>query len=197
MAKKSFHIHIEALKRGEKKAFEKVYLEFFDVLYHLSLQYLEREDLAEESVQDSFMKLWEVRKTLNDNTNIKNFLYTITKNNCLNHLRNEKTVLKYQQNLKYLEMQFNYEALEKMGDQILQFDELQKKIEEGIDKLPEEVKKVFVMNRFEDLKYREIAEKLEISPKTVEARISKALVSLRKDLKDYLFVIYLITDLLS
>ena len=197
MAQKSFFINIETLKRGEKKAFEKVYLEFFDVLYHLSLQYLEREDLAEEAVQDSFMKLWEVRETLNNTTNIKNFLYTITKNNCLNHLRNEKTILKHQQQLKFLEMQFNYEALDKLGDEVLRFDELQKRIEAAIEKLPEDVKQVFMMNRFEELKYREIAEKLEISPKTVEARISKALVSLRKDLKDYLFLIYLITDLLS
>ena len=67
-------------------------------------------------VQDTFMKLWEIRETLNDQFNIRNFLYTITKNNCLNYLRNQKTALKHQESIKYLEMQFNYEALEKTGE---------------------------------------------------------------------------------
>jgi RNA polymerase sigma-70 factor (ECF subfamily) len=196
MDRKPFIINIEEIRRGDKKAFERVYHEFFDVLFYLSRQYLEKEQLAEEVVQDTFMKLWEVRESLPDETNIKNFLYTITKNNCLNLLRNEKIVLKHQQNTRYLEMKMNYEALDSLGDQVIEYDELQNKIQSAISNLPEDIRKVFIMNRFEDLKYKEIAEQLNISTKTVEARISKALKILRKELKDYLYIIYFISHLL-
>ena len=189
-------INIAALRKGEKYAFEEIYNDFFGVLYHLCNQYLHDERVAEEMVQDTFMKLWEIRQTLNDQVNIRNFLYTITKNNCLNYLRNQKISLKYQDNVKYLEMQFNYEALEKLGN-YLQFEELKTKIDLAISNLPAEVIETFSLSRFEDLSYKEIAEQQGISIKTVEARISKALRILRVELKDYMPVIYLITRILS
>jgi len=189
-------LNIAALRKGEKNAFEEIYNDFFGVLYHLCNQYLHDERVAEEMVQDTFMKLWEIRQTLNDQVNLRNFLYTITKNNCLNYLRNQKISLKYQDNVKYLEMQFNYEALEKLGN-YLQFEELKTKIDEAISNLPTEVIETFSLSRFEDLSYKEIAERQNISIKTVEARISKALRILRVELKDYLPVIYLITRIFS
>ena len=196
MIKPNFEFNIALLRKGDKKAFEAVYNEFFGVLYHLSLNYLNDEKVSEEIVQDTFMKLWEIRETLNDQINIRNFLYTITKNNCLNYLRNQKISLKHQENVKYMEMQFNYEALEKLGNYI-QFEELRSKIDEAISKLPAELIETFRMSRFEELSYREIAEQQSISIKTVEARISKALRILRVELKDYLTIIYLITRVLS
>ena len=117
---------IFALRRGEKYAYLEVYNDFYGVMYHLSIQYLHDNRLAEEIVQDTFVKLWEIRETLNEQFNLRNFLYTITKNNCLNYLRNQKIVLKHQENLKYLEMQFNYEALEKLGNYV-EFEELRQK----------------------------------------------------------------------
>ncbi|MFY9152828.1 MAG: RNA polymerase sigma-70 factor [Prolixibacteraceae bacterium] len=187
-------LDISSLRKGEKKAFEAVYNEFFGILFHLGLQYLHDEKAAEEIVQDTFMKLWEIRGTLNDQVNIRNFLYTITKNNCLNHLRNQKITMKHIENLKYLEMQFNYEALEKLGN-YLHFEELRNKIDLAISKLPDEVIETFKLSRFEELSYKQIAEKQGISIKTVEARISKALKILRIELKDFLPLIYLISRL--
>ena len=192
----NFQLNIPLLRKGDKKAYEAVYNEFFGVLYHLCLNYLHDEKVAEEMVQDTFMKLWEIRETLNDQINIRNFLYTITKNNCLNHLRNQKISLKHQENMKYLEMQFNYEALEKLGN-YLQFEELRNKIDEAISKLPTEVIETFKLSRFEELSYREIADQQGISIKTVEARISKALRILRVELKDYLPMMYLISKIIS
>lgn len=196
MSAPNFQMIIPSLRKGEKKAFEAVYSEFFGVLYHLCLNYLHDEKIAEEKVQDTFMKLWEIRETLNDQINIRNFLYTITKNNCLNHLRNQKISLKHQENMKYLEMQFNYEALEKLGN-YLHFEELRSKIEDAISKLPAEIIETFKLSRYEELSYREIAEQQSISIKTVEARISKALRILRVELKDYLPVVYLISKIIS
>lgn len=185
-----------SLREGKKSAYEEIYNDYFGVIYHLSLQYLHDATIAEEIVQDSFMKLWEIRETLNDQFNIHSFLYTITKNNCLNYLRNQKIALKHQENLRYLEMQFNYEALGKMGNW-LEFEALREKIDLAIAVLPADLQETFRLSRFDELSYKEIAFKQTISVKTVEARVSKALRLLRLELKDYLAVIYLITKLLS
>lgn len=196
MSDKYLEINITSLKKGDKKAFEEIYNEFFGVHYHLCLQYIHNEKAAEEIVQDTFLKLWEIRNTLNDQINIRSFLYTITKNNCLNYLRNQKISMKHIENMKYMEMQFNYEALEKLGN-YLQFEELRSKIEEAIAQLPAELVETFQLSRFEELSYKVIAEKQNISIKTVEARISKALRILRVELKDFLPMICLISNILN
>ena len=185
-------LDISSLRKGEKKAFEVIYNEYFGILYHLSFHYLHDGKAAEEVVQDTFLKLWEIKSSLNEQINIRNYLYTITKNNCLNYLRNQKISLKHLGNLKYLEMQFNYEALEKLGN-YLQFEELRNKIDLAISQLPAEMMETFKLSRFEELSYKQIAEKQGISIKTVEARISKALRILRVELKEYLPAIYLIS----
>ena len=196
MSHLNFQLYIASLRKGEKKAYEVVYNELFGVLYHLCLNYLHDQKVSEELVQDTFMKLWEIRETLNDQINLRNFLYTITKNNCLNHLRNQKISLKHQENMKYLEMQFNYDALEKLGN-YLQFEELRIKIDVAISKLPTEVIETFRLSRFEELSYRQIADQQGVSIKTVESRITKALRTLRVELKDYLPLIYLISKITS
>jgi RNA polymerase sigma-70 factor (ECF subfamily) len=188
---------IEALRRGNKKVFEKIYNEFSDMLYHLCLQYVNSESVAEELVQDAFVKLWEVKEGINIELGIRNYLYTITKNNCLMYLRKEQAICKNTKELKYIEMQFNYEALNVLADDVIQFDELRERLDDVIDQLPENLKEVFVLSRIDELKYREIADKLNISIKTVEARMSKALAILRQELKDYLPALYAISTLLS
>ena len=185
-----------SLRNGEKKAFEEIYNDFFGVMYNLSVQYLHDDMVSEEIVQDTFMKLWEIRHTLNDGFNVRNFLYTITKNNCLNYLRNQKIAMKHQEIIKYNEIQFNYEALDKLGS-FIEFDELRTKIDSAIAALPDDLRDTFRLSRYEELQYKEIAEKLSISVKTVEARMTKALKTLRQELKEYLKIIFFITKLFS
>ena len=180
-----------SLQKGEKQAYREIYDDFFGVLYHLANQYLHDEAISEEIVQDTFMKLWEIRESLNEQFKVHNFLYTITKNSCLNYLRNQKTALLHRENLRYLEMQYNYMALEKLGS-YLEFEELFGKINYAIAHLPEELRETFVLSRYEELRYSEITDKQLISIKTVEARISRALRILRLELKDYIPIIYLI-----
>ena len=189
--------NIELLRIGNKTEFEKVYSEFSDVLYAIAFQYTTGQFIAEGIVQDTFMKLWEVRGNLLPQTNIRNFLYTLAKNLCLNHLRDQKTVWKHLNQIKYHEYEYAIESLNRIGGNYLEFEELSGKVDQAIEKLPDELKIVFKMSRFEELKYREIAEKLQISEKTVEARMTKALKILRKELKDYLPVFYMISNLLS
>ena len=187
---------IVRLKTGDRSEYEKIYHEFFDVLYSLSKQYLMNTDDAEEIVQDAFLKLWEIRSGLNDQSNIKNFLYTLVKNNCLNQLRNKQNAARLIKNYHYHELQYNYEALTKTSENYIQFQELKEKIDLAISELPDDLQVVFEMNRFQDMRYKDIALKLDLSEKAVEARMSKALKILRTELKDYLPVIYLVSKLL-
>lgn len=185
--------NIKLIQSGNKKEFEKLYSDFFHVLYSLSFQYTANRTIAEGIVQDTFTKLWEVRTKLKPDTNLRNFLYTLAKNQCLNYLRSQKLIWQHTDQLRHYELAYSINALNQITDNYLEFEELQLKIANAIEKLPAELKQVFLMSRMDDLKYREIAEKLAISEKTVEARMSKALKFLRVELKEYLtiFLIFL------
>ena len=190
-------IDISKIIERDRETFKGVYLKNFNLLYNLCFEYTQDSSIAEEIVQDTFTKLWEIRESISSDTNLINFLYTIAKNKCLNYLRDQQTVFRAQNSLKYLEMQFNYEALHEVADQWIQFNELKEMIDLAIEKLPEEIKKTFILSRFEELKYKEIAKQLDVSVKTVESRISKGLTFLRKELKDYIGIIILITRILN
>jgi RNA polymerase sigma-70 factor (ECF subfamily) len=180
-----------------KDGIKNIFQQFFQPLYHLSSHYLEDPDEAKEVVQDAFVKLWEVRQNLDEDSNIRNFLFTLVKNNCLNLLKRKQLLLKHHERLKWMEMHYQYESLSRMGDDYLEFNELKEKIDLAIKNLPEHCRVVFEMSRFEDLKNREIAEKLGVTQKTVEAHLTKALKILRNELKDYLPVIVVITKILN
>ncbi|SMO32509.1 RNA polymerase sigma-70 factor, ECF subfamily [Saccharicrinis carchari] len=177
---------VHALIKGNKKAFETVYIDYFDMLFHLALGFIGEHETAHGLVQDTFAKLWECRKELHIKTNLRNYLYTITKNACLNHLRQQEIILRNNRDYLIPEVRYRQEALQSFGDPYSELESLIEKVDEAIDRLPENVRTTFKLNRFESLSYQQIADKLELSPKTVEARISKALKILRKDLKDYL-----------
>ena len=189
--------NIDLIRKGNKAEFERIYFDFFDVLFALGLQYTSDQSVAESIVQDAFMKLWEVRKKLLSQTNIRNFLYTITKNLCLNHLRNQKNVWKHLNQVKSHEYDYGIESLSQLGDTYLEFEELNAKVDQAIENLSEKLKVVFKMSRIDELKYREIAEQLQISEKTVESRITRALKILRTELKDYLSVLFVLSNFFS
>ncbi len=181
--------NLSALKNGEKKAFEAIYLDFFDMLFHLAIGYTSERETAHGLVQDTFLTLWERREELSDQTNIRNYLYTITKNNCLNHLRQQEIIFRNNRDYLIPELRYRQEALQSFGDTFGDVESLIEKVDEAIERPPEAIRTTFKLNRYESLTYVQIAEKLEISPKTVEARISKALKILRTDLKEYLPVL--------
>lgn len=182
---------------ADKDDFRNIFRLYYTPLCHLSNSYLEDEDEAKSVVQDAFLKLWEVRESLNSDSNLRNYLFTLVKNNCLNILKRKQILLKHHEKIKWLEMRYQYQSLERMGSEYLEFDELKEKIDKAIKSLPEHCRVVFEMSRFEELKNREIAEKLGVTQKTVEAHLTKALKILRKELKDYLPVIAAISGLLG
>ncbi len=189
------HEQISSIPGEDRNSFRKIFCSYYQPLCHLSMSYLKDEDEAKEVVQDSFLKLWEVRSDLNENSNLRNFLFTLVKNNCLNILKRRQILLKHHEKIRWIEMSYQYESLKRIGDHYMEFDELQDKIVQAVEKLPESCRVVFKMSRFEDLKNREIAEKLAVSQKTVEAHLTKALKILRTELKDYLPVIQFLVKL--
>ena len=186
-----------ALRKGDRNIFEAIYMQYSDMLLHICRSYLNNDMVAEEIVQDTFIKFWEVKEGLLDESNVKNYLFTIAKNKCLMYLRSEKAQNKNNKEVHYLEMQFNYEALSDMVDNMIEFEELKLKIDKALDELSPKLKEVFLLNRFNGLKYKEIAERLDVSVKTVEYRMSKSLDILRSELKDYLPILYLVTHLFN
>lgn len=181
---------IESLKKGERSAFEKIYYDYYAMLYNLGLQYLQDQNEAYEVVQNSFMKLWEVHRQININSNIRNYLFTLVKNNCLNQLKRRQLVLNHHEKIRSKELDYQYESLNRLSYDYMEYKELKEKIDEAIESLPEHCKRVFSLSRFEGLRNGEIADQLNISEKTVEAHITKALKLLRFNLKKYLYILF-------
>jgi len=180
---------LDAIAEDDEIAFEGLFKSHFAELCIYAIRFVDDIENAEEIVQDIFFNIWNNRKKLNINTSIKAYLFATVRNTCLNVIKHKKVENKYRE---YFSRQLHQDELNE--EDWMKGDELHYKITETIEKLPPERRKVFVMSRFENLKYREIAEELNISIKTVENQMGKALQFLREELKDYLpiliFLIY-------
>ena len=128
-----------------------------------------------------FFNVWQKKENLQINTSIKSYLYRVVHNDCLNKIKHGKVRTLYAEDYKN-SMNGGFDN----GDKVLHAKELNKKINEAIDELPQQCGLVFKMSRFEGLKYNEIADELKISVKTVENHMGKALKILREKLKEYL-----------
>lgn len=131
-------------------------------------------ETAKDLVQDTFIKVWESRYHLDETRSLKSFVYKIANNLTLNHLRH----LKVKSNLiQYIEVE---PISEGTPHSTLEDKEFQKQLLGFIEQLPLQTRTVFLMSRMEDLSYQEIADRLDISIKTVESHIGKALKRLRE-----------------
>lgn len=170
----------KAIQKGNIQEYELLFREYFQPLLSYAVSILKSEADAEEVVQDIFFNLWKNKKKLNIHTSFSSYLYRAVHNNCLQLLKREKRKLIYQQD------QRNWNHHESLSPgEILQYNELYEKINSAVDELPENCKTIFKLNRFQGLKYSEIAEKLAISIKTVEANMTKALKHLRRHMDEY------------
>jgi RNA polymerase sigma-70 factor (ECF subfamily) len=179
---------VQNLKNGDHKTFENIFYTFFSRLMTYSKEYVIDLEAAREIVQDSFVKLWENRQQLNDNSNISAFLFTLVRNSSLNYLRQmitRKKYIEYSQ-YKYHQYLLNYTALLDDSAENLLYRELEEKIKDVIEQLPEKCKTVFELSRLNNLKHKEIASKLNISVKTVENHIAEALRRIHVQLEEYL-----------
>ena len=160
-------------------------------------KYIDDIDQAEEIVQDMFFNFWQKRYQVDINISLEAYLFRSVRNSCLNYLKHLKVREEHR-------LATNHELKRKeqeVHDNVVAL-ELQERINDVIEQLPAERKKIFKMSRYEELKYKEIAEKLNLSVKTVEAQMSKALKFLRLHLSDYLslliiFVLEILINILG
>ena len=176
---------IQGLKKGKKAEFEALYFEMFDTLFYLALSYVKDNGVAEDLVQDSFLQLWNNRKNLNDDTHLLNYLYTLTKNKCLNHLKHIEVKDRYIQKASVAELKFLQQSLNSLPDSYSELMALKQDLDKAVDSLPEDIREIFLLNRFSDMTYARIAEKKSISIKTVEAKMTRAIKKLKDALKEY------------
>lgn len=174
------------IRLGDEQAFELLFRKFFVCLCGFANKYLNDPDQAKETVQEAFCKIWEAREELDPENSIKAYLFKITKNLCINILRKRKVEAKYSEIYKqiYCDFRVSYSIHEHLCA-----DELEKGIASAISKLPRECRKIFELSRNDGLKYKEIADTLNISVKTVEGQMSKAFRILRLELNEYLGLI--------
>ena len=162
---------INLIRQDDDKALESLFKAYYNSLCHFATFLTRRDDLADEIVSDVFIRLWEIRKTLVVDRNLKAYLFRATRNTALNYLRQEKNV---PESLDPETEQADYNPVD-----ILIYNELESGIHSLIDTLPQQRKVVFQLNRFDGLTYQEIADILAISIKTVESQMGKALKQLR------------------
>lgn len=182
----------QLISEGDKMAFEQVFRQHYQPLCNYVFSIIKDLDEAEEVVQTVFYTIWNKRESLEISVSLKSYLYRAAHNDCLNRLKHQKIKKNYAGD--YLK---TAEHATEDASKTLQAKELNKKIQEAIDALPEQCRIVFKLSRFENLKYSEIAAQLDISVKTVENHMGKALKVLRERLKDYLpllFIFFLFTN---
>jgi len=163
-----------------ERSFELLFKEYFSPLCLFALKYVPDMDTSKEIVHNVYLNLWEKRADIRAGTSLKTYLFTSVYNRSLNHIRDHK---------KFRQGVISEAELGFAGDEVttgIEAGELERHITLALGKLPVKCREVFSLNRFEELKYKEIAAKLNISLKTVEAQMSKALKILRDELKDYL-----------
>ncbi|MCD6091200.1 MAG: RNA polymerase sigma-70 factor [Bacteroidales bacterium] len=174
---------LKAIKKGNIQEYELLFREYFQPLLSYAVSIIKSEANAEEIVQDIFFGIWKNKKSLDIHTSFSSYLYKAVYNNCLQLLKREKRKLNYQQDGR------NWNNHESMNPgEILLYNELSVKINKVVEELPENCKTIFKLNRYQGLKYSEIADKLAISIKTVEANMTKALKYLKRQMDEYVHI---------
>ncbi len=159
---------------------ETLFKEHFEALCRFSTHYISNFETAKDIVHEVFTRFWEKFDALPGNTNYKSYLFTAVRNKSFNYLRDQRHHLA-------LEDAPQTEAAPQAD--AIETQQLAAHIAEALNQLPDACRNVFELSRYESLKYVQIAEKLGISVKTVEAQMSKALRILRAHLKDFLLIL--------
>lgn len=179
---------ISFIKNGNEAAFEKVFKMYFKNLHAFAYTFMKDDIIAEEIVQNVFFKIWEKKDQLQIDDSLKAYLYRAVHNESLNHLKHLKIKNSFQ--LQYSDPM---EPSDQDASSQMIATELENDIQKAINELPQQCRTIFQMSRFEQLKYQQIADHLNISIKTVENQMGKALRILRSKLVEYLpFLLHLL-----
>lgn len=174
--------HTTILNTNTTVLFEKVFKENFKNLHAYACSILKDRDDAEEMVQNVFYKLWEKKEKIDELQSVQAYLYRSVYNECMNFVKHEKVKASYEAHAVH------HGDVAGRAHDTASAKELEHRLQQAMNDLPEQCRTIFQMSRFEELKYREIADKMGLSVKTIENQMGKALKILRTKLADYLAV---------
>lgn len=183
------HQQIQGLRINDEKAFDELFRAWYTPLVRYALTFTDGDpDEAEELVQETFAKFWTQRESFDFQHSVKAYLYRMVHNLALNRIRASRIHERYT----------NHQARQMADEHEAPKDdpELQHRIREVLNNLPAQCRHVFELSRFETLKYREIADQLGISIKTVETHMGKALKLLRQELAEYVTIVLTLIKLI-
>ncbi len=179
---------LNALQEGEEKAFDFIFRKYYKALCAQANLYVHDLDQAQNLVQECFIKMWEGRRNACEIKSLSAYLSFMVRNRSIDHVR------KYKKET-IIEQVRDDAALTESSDEIFLSFEFEEKLVEALSMLPERCRLAFEYSRFEGLTYAEIAKKMDISVKGVEALMSRSLKTLRVELKEYLPVILMFIKL--
>lgn len=177
---RELEIIVEKLQSGDERFYKSIFYEYYAALTFFANKYVKDLETAKEIVQELFVKIYERRFSIKIDSSFKSYLYKAVHNSCINHINHvlvrehHHQQIKYQNDEKYV-----------LSEETVDLSELEHKIYLEIENLPSQCKKIFRLNRFEGMCNADIAEQLNLSKRTVETQISKALKILRNKLSGY------------
>ncbi|MCP4727446.1 MAG: RNA polymerase sigma-70 factor [bacterium] len=179
----SDHIEVEWIKKirkNDSRVFEKLVGKYFEPLYRFAWRYVKDQQNAENIVQDVFLKTWLNRKNLDPSLSISSYLYRAVRNNSLNFLRDTKN-----NHYPIEDVDITGFSAKNPEEEFIEKDR-RTAVNSAIDELPEKCRIIFLMKKYDGMSYSEIADILNISQKTVENQIGRALKILRRNLTEKL-----------
>ena len=171
---------VERIRAGEVAAFEALFETFHAPLCAFAYRYVSRRDIAEEIVQEVFLFVWTHRATWNVRDSVKNYLFTAVRNAAMSWVRHELVVHRHDATTVAFTT-----PMPSPVDRELAAAELATAVRRAVERLPERCRLIFTLHREQGLTYAEIAAVLDLSPKTVETQMGRALKALRKSLAAY------------
>lgn len=187
-----YTIDIEKLRQGDEKVFQVFFEYFFPKLMGLACRFVD-EHTAKDLVQEVFTTFWENKNKL-DVENLQSYLFKCIQNNCLNYLKHQMVVDEYEAHVRMAEARLAFWSEKTDSNDVMRQvieQNIHEIIETSVTKLPPKCREVFYLCYFHDMSHKQIAEIMNISPRTVETHIRQAIHFLRTDLKD-LFILFLL-----
>lgn len=182
----------QKIRDGDRDAFNAFFRLHYVSMVNFCVRMVCDDDVAEDIVQQSFVRLWEKREDIVVTVSLKAYLVRMVRNAAINYLARER-----ERNKKNIDTDEIGSILDTGPYNILLGSEIEHKLEESLNAMPEKRREVFILSRYDGLKNKEIAERLNISIKTVEGHMTKALETIRMALEEYSAVWILLVMCLS
>lgn len=178
---------ITLINNNDRKAFKQLFEGFYPSVCVFAYKYLKNNDLSEDFAQEAFVEFWKRKENFTDIKAIKGFIYTVTRNKCLNHLKIQNIRDNILNNVLSTDDYFNEMILE---------EETYRIVHQAVDKLPPQMRKIVWLS-LEGNKNQDIANHLEISVNTVKTLKKNAYKELRNQLKGSTFILFLLSYFLN